>query len=310
MLEYPIFKNRLLVLLFLLPTMVIIIIFLYYPLWEMFITSFYRSNLIIGSRIFNGFQNFTRLFKGAFAPEYRQVFWQNIFLIISVEFIGIIISLGIARLLSLAIRGLVPYLILILLTFAMSPAVTGLIFSFMFNPEIGVINQVLEKLFHIKPNWFGNAYLATGITVMGLVWKNIGYNVVFYIAAFQNIPREIDESASIDGAAGLKKMFFISAPLLAPTTFFLVFTNLSYVVFESFGFIDILTGGGPVGSGVFNSAGATTTLMYKIYQDGFGGSGNLGSAAAQGILLFVLVIGITVLNYRVGANKIQYGENN
>lgn len=309
MLEYPIFKKKKLGILFLLPTLFILIVFLYYPLWQMFITSFYRSSLMLGTRIPNGIQNYTKLFTGAFAPAYRQVFLQTIFLILAVEFLGITVSLLLARLLTLSIRGLFPYQLLLLLTFALSPAVTGLIFSFLFNPKIGFVNQVLTQLFGVGPNWLGNGMLAMLITITGLVWKNIGYNVVFYIAAFQNIPTEIDDAAKIDGASGVQKLLKVSAPLLSPTTFFLIFTNLSYVAFESFGFIDVMTLGGPVGKGWFDNTGTTATLMYKIYQDGFGGSSNIGSAAAQAILLFILVIGITLLNYRVGSKKIQYGEN-
>lgn len=310
MIEYPIFKNRKIGTVFLLPTLIILLLFLYYPLWQMIVTSFYRSSFVLGTRIPNGIQNFTKLFTGPFSDAYKQIFVQTIFLIISVEAIGISISMVLARLLTLAIKGLAPYQLLLMLTFALSPAVTGILFSFMFNPEIGIVNQILYALFGIKPNWLGNGSLAMGLTVVGLVWKNIGYNIVFYLAAFQNIPKELDDAAEIDGASGLQKFIKISMPLLTPTTFFLIFTNLTFVVFESFGFIDMLTLGGPIGKGLFDNAGTTSTLMYKIYQDGFSGSSNIGSAAAQGIMLFILVIGITIISFKVGEKKIQYGENN
>ncbi|WGK70224.1 sugar ABC transporter permease [Candidatus Haliotispira prima] len=310
MIDYPIFRNKWLALGLLLPTLLILLVFLYYPLWQMFVTSFYRSNFVLNTRTFNGVANFVRLFSGPFAAAYRQVFVQTLILVVTVEVIGIGLSMILAYMLTLPIRGLRLYQGVILLTFALSPSVMAVIFSFMFNPEAGIVNHILGQWFGIKPDWLGNGVLAMGLTATGLIWKNLGYNVVFYIAAFRNLPKEIDAAAKIDGAHGLGKLLRISAPLLSPTTFFLVFTNLTFVVFDSFGFIDIFTRGSPVGRGFFDNTGMTSTLMYKIFLDGFGGSSNIGTAAAQSILLFILVVGLAVVNYRVTHKNIQYGENN
>lgn len=180
----------------------------------------------------------------------------------------------------------------------------------MFNPKAGIVNEILLRFIKIAPDWFGNGALALTLTAFGLIWKNLGYNVVFYIAALQNLPKEINQAAKLDGAYGLTKFFRISVPLLSPTTFFLVFTNLTFAVFDSFGFIDTLTRGSPVGQNFFGHTGMTSTLMYKIFQDGFGGSSNIGSAAAQSTLLFLLVMALAVFQYLMSHRNVQYGENN
>ncbi len=310
MLDYPIFRNKYLALALLLPTLLILLVFLYYPLWQMFVTSFYRSNFVLNTRSFTAVDNFTKLFVGPFAGAYRQVFVQTMILVLVVEVIGISLSMALAYMLTLPIRGLRLYRGIIFLSFALSPSVMAVIFSFMFNPKAGIVNELLESLLGISPNWLGNGALALTLTAAALIWKNLGYNVIFYIAAFQNISPEINAAAKIDGAHGLTKLCRISAPLLSPTTFFLVFTNLTFVVFDSFGFIDIFTKGSPVGTGFFDNTGTTSTMMYKIFQDGFGGSSNIGSAAAQSMVLFFLVVVMAIFNYRIAHKHVQYGENN
>ena len=145
------------------------------------------------------------------------------------------------------------------------------------------------------------------LVVTAAIWKNIGYNVVFYLAALQNIPGELGEAAAIDGAGAWGRFWSITLPLLSPMTFFLVFTNLTYSFFETFGMIDILTRGGPVGPAPLDNAGLTTTMIYRLYTDGFGGSGNLGFAAAQGVVLLLTVAAITVLQFRYGGRNVHYG---
>lgn len=179
---------------------------------------------------------------------------------------------------------------LLIWPFALSPAVAGTIFLFIFNPEVGIMNTLLDFLFSVKPRWLDSPLLALTLVVFAAVWKYLGYNIVFYLAALQNIPTEPLEAADIDGAGAWRKFFNVLYPLLSPTTFFLVFTNISYAFFETFGLIDILTSGGPVGPpNVLDKTGITTTLMYKVFQDGFGGSSNMGFAAAESVILTIMV---------------------
>jgi len=141
---------------------------------------------------------------------------------------------------------------------------------------------------------------------LAAVWKNLGYNIIFYLAALQNIPKEPIEAAKIDGASELQIFRYVIFALLSPTSFFLLFTNITYSLFESFAIIDVLTRGGPIGQAPFDHAGMTTTLMYKIFLDGFGGSANMGFAAAETIVLMVIVAIFSLFQFGLLGRKVNY----
>jgi len=305
----PVFKSRTTAWLLLLPTLVILLIFLYYPAIQSFVLSLYRSNLILGTRRYIGLGNFRLLFTGLLAPMYRQVVVQSLVFSAAVVFFGIAISLAFSMLANQKVTGSRVYRLLLIWPFAMSPAIAGTIFSFLFNPEAGEINHVLSNVFGIAPRWLDNPILAFGLVVCAAIWKELGYNIVFYLAALQNIPGELTEAAAIDGANAWQRFRSITLPLLSPITFFLVFTNLAYAFFEVFGLIDILTKGGPVGPAALHldNAGLTTTMIYRLYEDGFGGAGNLGFAGAQGVILLFIVGVITLLQFRYGNRNVHYG---
>lgn len=307
--ESAVFRSRRTAWLLLAPTLLILVIFLYYPAIQSFVVSLYRSNLILGTRRFVGIDNFRQLFDGVLTPMYRQVVLQSLVFSTSVVVGGLIVSLAFATLANQKVTGARFYRLLLIWPFALSPAIAGTIFSFLFNPQVGAVNQVLSSWFGIAPRWLDDPILAFLLVVIGAIWKQMGYNIVFYLAALQNIPGELTEAAAIDGANAWQRFRSITFPLLSPMTFFLVFTNLAYSFFEVFGLIDILTKGGPVGpQGMgLDNAGLTTTMIYRLYKDGFGGSGNLGFAGAQGVVLLFLVALITVLQFRYGGRNVHYG---
>ena len=302
----PIFRHPVLGWALFAPTIAVLLVFLYYPVIQSLILSTYRSNLFLGTRRFIGLANYGAIFFGPQAPAFWQSVVQTIVFALLVTFPGVAISMVLALLASQPIRGGRIYRILLIWPFALSPAVAGTIFLFMFNPEVGIVNQILSFLFDIKPRWLDNPVLAFTIVVSAAIWKNLGYNIVFYLAALQNVPKNLHEAAAIDGADGLIRLFKITVPMLGPTTFFLVFTNLAYSFFNAFALIDILTSGGPVGSGVADNAGVTTILIYKIFNDGFGGSSNMGLAAAQGVVLMVIAAWMTAMQFRIRRNKVYY----
>ena len=303
----PVFKSRALPWLLLVPTLIILLVFLYFPIIQSFVLSLYRSNLVLGTQRFIGLENFKNIFTGVLAPGFRQVLLQTLLFSGVVVVFGLAISLALATLANQPVRGARIYRLLLIWPFALSPAVAGTIFLFMFNPEVGVVNQLLNNWFGIKPRWLDTPALSFMLLSVAAIWKNLGYNIVFYLAALQNVPAELSEAAEIDGATAWQRFFAITFPMLSPMTFFLLFTNLVYSFFDTFGLIDILTRGGPVGSPPFDNAGVTTTLIYKIYQDGFGGASNLGFAAAESIVLLFLVIIISVLQFRYGSRRVYYG---
>lgn len=302
----PIFRHPLLGWILLLPTLVILVMFLYYPVIQSFVLSTYRSNLFLGTRSFIGLENFRAIFFGPQAPAFWQTTVQTLLFAVLITGPGVAISMILATLAARPITGGRFYRLMLIWPFALSPAIAGTIFLFMFNPEVGVVNQVLSALFGIKPRWLDDPVLAFLIAVGAAIWKNLGYNIVFYLAALQNVPPSLTEAAEIDGAGGLRRFFRITVPMLGPTTFFLIFTNLAYSFFNVFGLIDILTGGGPVGRGALNSTGVTTTLIVKIFRDGFGGSSNMGLAAAQGVILMALAVWVTVMQFRLGRDSVHY----
>lgn len=302
-----VFTNTISAWLLLVPTLLILLVFLYFPAWHSIVLSFFRNNLFLGTRKFVGFENFRNLFTGPLAPAFIQSLFQTLIFSLLVVCTSIVVSVFVSIQANKRIHGARIYRMLLIWPFALSPAVAGTIFLFIFNPEVGIMNTLLNALFSVKPRWLDSPFLAVGLTVFAAVWKNLGYNIVFYLAALQNISSDPIEAAEIDGASSWTKFWKIVFPLLSPTTFFLVFTNMSYSFFETFGLIDILTSGGPVGPpGPLDNTGITTTLMYKVFQDGFGGSSNMGFAASEGVILMILVGIIAFFQFRYVGRRIHY----
>ncbi len=302
-----VFSSRWIQWVYLVPTLLILVIFIFYPAWKTIVLSFYRSNLFLGTRTFIGLENYRNLISGPLAPGFHQVFVQTVVFSVCVVFFGLSLSLFIAIQANKNVRGVKIYRMLLIWPFALSPTVAGTIYLFMFNPETGIVNTVLTALFNISPRWLDAPVQTFLLTVCATVWKNIGYNVVFYLAALQSIPKDSLEAADIDGVSGWTRFRYILFPLLSPTTFFLVFTNLTYSFFDSFGLIDVLTKGGPIGPSPFlDKEGVTTTLMYKVFLDGFGGSSNMGYAAAEGVVLMGIVALIAFLQFRFFGNRVHY----
>ncbi len=307
--DNAVFTSRVLPWVLLLPSFVILLVFIYYPALQAWVLSTYRSNLFLNTRNYVGLDNFRLMFTGPLADKYIQVIVQTFVYGALVVGLGLSIAMVVATLASQNVRGARIYRLLLIWPFALSPAVAGTIFLFMFNPDIGSVNQVLDALFGIKPRWLDTPLLAFSLVVLASVWKNLGYNMVFYLAALQNVPKELGEAAAIDGAGPIQRFFRITVPMLSPMTFFLLFTNLTFAFFESYGLIDIVTSGGPVGPPPADGAGLTTTMIYQVTLDGFGGSGNTGLAAALGNVILLFTILITLLQFRYGSRRVQYGDN-
>jgi sn-glycerol 3-phosphate transport system permease protein len=307
--DHAVFTSRWLPWALLAPSLAVLTVFLYYPLWQAVVLSFHRANLLLGTRRFVGWGNYEAIFTGPLSARYHQVMVQSFLFSMLVVLIGLSISVVLATLAAQPLRGARVYRLLLIWPFALSPAVAATIMLFLFNPEIGGVNQVLDALFGIKPRWLDTPQLAFGLVVVTAVWKNLGYNVVFYLAALQNVPKELSEAAAIDGASGVQRFFRITLPMLSPMTFFLVFTNLTYSFFDSYGLIDVLTRGGPIGPAPFDAVGITRTMVYQVANDGFTGSGNTGLAAAFGNIVLAIVALITYAQFRFGGRRVQYGDH-
>lgn len=302
-----VFRNRWMPYLLLLPTLIILVAFLYYPIISTFNLSFFKAAPNGITLTYVGLENYGRLLN----PQLQQtetggmLIKGTYFIVVgrSLLFSAVIVagglatSLGIAMLANQKIRGIRIYRTLLIWPYAISPAIVGVIFLFMFNPVVGIINYVWDLLFHTKPVWLGDPILTPMLVIVASIWKNLGYNVIFYLAGLQNIGGELLEAAAIDGAGPWVRFRRIIFPLLSPFTFFLLITNMTYSFFDIFGTIDILSGTGPGNS--------TTVLIYNLYRD-LQFNHNTGMAATQSVMLFVLVVGLTVLQFRTSERRVTY----
>lgn len=211
-----------------------------------------------------------------------------------------LLSMALALLLATAadrvVRGRNVYRTLLIWPYAVAPAVAGMLWLFMFNPAMGTFSYILRRNgFAWDPLLNGNQ--AMFLVIVAAAWKQISYNFLFFVAGLQAIPKSLIEAAAIDGARGTKRFWTIVFPLLAPTTFFLLVVNTVYAFFDTFGIIHAVTGGGP--------AKATETLVYKVYNDGFVNL-DLGSSAAQSVILMIIVIALTAFQFRFVEKRVHY----
>lgn len=289
----PVFRTSLLPYLLVLPQLLITAIFFLWPAGEALWYSLQSLDPFGISSSFVGLENFRRLLAD---PYYLDSFWTTIKFSGMVTVFGMVFSLLLAALVDYVVRLRRLYQTLLLLPYAVAPVVAAVLWMFLFNPGLGLFSYLLN---HIGYNWnyAQNSGQAMFLVVLASIWQQMSYNFLFFFAALQSIPKSLVEAAAIDGAGPVRRFFNLSLPLITPVSFFLLVVNLIYAFFDTFPVIDAATGGGPVQ--------ATTTLIYKIYREGFTGL-DLSSSAAQSVVLMLLVIGLTVLQFRFVERKVQY----
>ncbi|MCW4151561.1 sn-glycerol-3-phosphate ABC transporter permease UgpA [Halomonas sp. 18H] len=286
-------RHRLTPWLLLSPQLAIVAIFFFWPAAQAVFQAFYVEDPFGLGRTFVAFENFTRLFGSA---EYYRALGITITFSISVALGAMALALLLAVLADRVIKGANGYKTLLIWPYAVAPAVAGVLWVFMLDPELGLISAWLGAV-GIDWNHQLNGGQAMALVIMASIWKQMSYNFVFFLAGLQAIPRSLLEAAAMDNAGPWRRFWTITFPLLSPTSFFLLVMNSVYAFFETFGTIDATTAGGP--------GGATRTLVYKVYEDGFIGY-DLGSSAAQSVLLMLLVGLLTLLQFRYLESKVQY----
>lgn len=288
-----VFPNRVLPYLLLLPQMAVTVVFFLWPAGQTLWSSFMRQDPFGLKSTFVMFDNYTRLFRD---PHYIGSLGSTAIFAIATA----VVSIGTALILALAVDRMIRsariYTTLIVWPYAVAPAVAGVLWWFMFNPTIGILAFVIN---HAGYDWNHTLHRTDAmiLIVLAASWKQVSYNFLFFVAGLQAIPASLKEAAAIDGAGPLKRFWTIVFPLLSPTTFFLLVINVVYAMFDTFGIIDATTQGGP--------AQSTNILVYKVYEDGFIGL-NLGSSAAQSALLMIIVIALTVVQFRFVERQVQY----
>jgi sn-glycerol 3-phosphate transport system permease protein len=275
------------------PQMAITLVFFFLPASQAVYQSLMVQDAFGISTQFVWFDNFKDLFRN---DEYLASFRVTAVFSFLVAVLGLSISLFLAVLADRVIRSATIYKTLLIWPYAVAPAIAGVLWLFLFNPTLGIVAHWL-KGFGIPWNPLLDGTDALIMVVIAAVWKQISYNFLFFLAGLQSIPKSLIEAAAIDGAGPVKRFVTIVFPLLSPTTFFLLVVNIVFAFFDTFGIIDTATGGGP--------GQATQILVYKVFADGFKGL-DLGSSYAQSVVLMVIVITLTVLQFRYVERKVQY----
>jgi sn-glycerol 3-phosphate transport system permease protein len=279
--------------LLLLPQLFVVAVFFYWPASQALWQSFLLQDAFGLNTSFIWFENYQELF--ADVGYYRTMMTTAVFSIL-VAVLSLSLALVLAVQADKSIRGAGAYKTLLIWPYAVAPAVAGVLWIFMFQPSLGVVAQGIRSLgFQWNPLLNGNDALT--LVVLASTWKQISYNFLFFLAGLQSIPRAVIEAAAIDGASRTRRFWTITLPLLSPTVFFLIVVNIVYVFFDTFGIIDAMTQGGP--------SKATETLVYKVFFDGRLG-GNLGSSAAQSVILMIMVVALTAVQFRFIERRVAY----
>lgn len=275
------------------PQVAVIAVFFFWPAGQALLQSFQQSDAFGTSTEWVGLLNFERLFAD---PTYLASFKTTAVFSVLVAGLGIAISLLLAVFADRVVRGTMVYRTLLIWPYAVAPAVAGVLWLFMFAPSIGIVSYALRS-FGIDWNHLLNSGQAMTLIVAAAVWKQISYNFLFFLAGLQSIPKSLIEAAAIDGARPWRRFWTIQFPLLSPTTFFLFVINVVYAFFDTFAIVDAATQGGP--------GKDTAILVYKVYYDGFKAM-DLGGSAAQSVVLMVIVIALTVVQFRFVEKKVNY----
>jgi len=287
------FKGIWLPMLLVLPQLVVSAVFFFYPAGQAIWQSLFIPDPFGLSRQFVGLGNFDFLFADRY---YRASFVTTAIFSVLVTAVSMGVALYLAVLADRLIKGSGAYRTLLIWPYAVAPAVAGVLWLFMFNTRVGVVTWYLGLLGY-DWNHVLNQGQAMGLVVVASSWGRISYNFLFFLAGLQAIPRSVIEAAAIDGADFWTRFRTIVFPLLSPTTFFLLVVNIVYAFFETFGVIHTITSGGP--------QQATTILVYKVYSDGFVGQ-DLGSSAAQSVVLLVIVSILTIIQFKYIERRVHY----
>ncbi len=275
------------------PQVVVIAVFFFWPAAQALLQSTQQSDAFGTSVEWVGLENFRNLWND---ESYLASFKTTAIFSVLVATLGLTLSLLLAVFADRVVRGSGIYRTFLIWPYAVAPAVAGVLWLFMFAPSIGIVSYGIR---HLGLSWdpLLNSTNAMSLIVMAAVWKQISYNFLFFLAGLQSIPKSLIEAAAMDGARPWRRFWTIQFPLLSPTTFFLLVINIVYAFFDTFAIVDAATKGGP--------GKDTAILVYKVYFDGFKAM-DLGGSAAQSVVLMVIVVALTVVQFRFVEKKVNY----
>lgn len=289
-----VFANRWLPYLLVLPQVLVTLVFFFWPAGKSLYLSLFKSAPFGGRDVYVGLDNFRALLSDV---DYYDSVLNSFVFAIGVTALSVGIGLVVAVLANQKIRALGLYRTALLWPYGIAPAIAGIIFLFIFHPAYGILPYYLSFVTAYEFNWLLKGWVAMTLVIVATAWTHIGYNIAFFLAGLQGIPTSVMEAASIDGAGPVRKFLSIIVPLISPITFYLVVVNMVFAFFGSFGAIHAVTQGGP--------GHATEIMVYKGWKDGFIGL-NLGSSAAQSVILMAIVIALTMIQFRFLEKKVSY----
>jgi sn-glycerol 3-phosphate transport system permease protein len=287
------FKGWLLPAALLLPQLAVTVVFFFWPAAQAVVQSVQGGDAFGLSTRFVGWDNFAALFAD---PNYIFSFGVTAVFSVAVALLALAPGLLFAVMADRVVRGATLYKTVLLLPYAIAPAIAGVLWMFLFNPSIGVVATWLRWA-GVDWNYFLNGKQAMALVIVAAAWRQVSYNFLFFLAGLQAIPAALLEASAIDGATPRRRFWTIIFPLLAPTSFFLIIVNMVYAFFDTFGVIHNVTQGGP--------AKATEILVYKVWYDGIVGL-DLGGSAAQSVVLMAIVIGLTAIQFRFIERRVHY----
>lgn len=289
-----VFENRIQAGALLLPTMLVSVVFLYYPALRAFWLSLFQASFGRGDT-FAGVSNYARLLGSG---DYFQSVFISIGFAVCVV-VGVMgFALGVSFLIHEIDIGKSVYLISAIWPYALPPAVAGLVFLFLLHPTLGLITGYIEGWTGITVDWFSDGRQAFAVVLVAAIWKQIGYNVIFMTAAMNNVPQSLTETAKLDGVGRIRRLLRVYVPIMSPTLMFLIIINTIYGFFGTFAMVDLMTKGGP--------AGATNILIYDLYRTAFQFY-DFGLASAKSVILFVVVGLLMYVQFRISDEYTHYG---
>jgi sn-glycerol 3-phosphate transport system permease protein len=275
------------------PQMAVVLVFFFWPAAQALRQSVLQQDAFGTSTEYVGLENFSRLWNDS---SYLASFQTTAVFSLLVAVLGLSLALLLATMANRVLRGSSVYRTLLIWPYAVAPVVAGVLWLFMFASPMGVVAWALQQL-GLEWNHLLNAEHAMALIVMAAVWKQISYNFLFFLAGLHSIPPSLLEAAAMDGARPWRRFWTITFPLLSPTAFFLLVVNVVYAFFDTFAIVDATTHGGP--------GKDTAILVYKVYYDGFKAL-DMGASAAQSVVLMVIVIALTAVQFRFVEKKVQY----
>jgi len=270
--------------LFIAPVIVLFGVFRVVPAVQTLLYSFYKVELLRGRFTFIGLDNFRRLLSD---PIFLQAAWNTLVFVLAIVPISGALGLLLAVLFNSKFRGQEFFKAVYFSPMVTSTVAASMVWWWMYNPQYGIINVLLKLVGVPEQPWLMSSRMALPAVIIFSVWKTVGYNMIIYLAGLQAIPVQFYEAATIDGAGSVSRFWRITVPLLAPTTTFILIYN-SILAFQVFDQVFVLTGGGP--------ANSTNVVVLDLYRQAFERY-NFGYAAAEAMVLFVCILGITTLQY-------------